>query len=63
MTVFTGGSAGVVIELRCPACGEVQARARAPEGTVYACRKCGHAFTREEGRPPGARARRTTRTR
>lgn len=49
MPIFGGASAGAVVKLRCPKCGEVQARARAPKGTTYECRKCGHPFTREEG--------------
>lgn len=51
MIVFGGASIGAVLKLRCPSCKEVQARARAPEGTVYVCRACGHSFTREEGTP------------
>jgi rubredoxin len=57
MAIFAGASAGAVIQLCCPHCGEVQARARAPKATVYACRKCGHPFTREEGRKRKARTR------
>ena len=50
MAIFTGAAVGALVGLRCPACGEIQARARAPEGTVYACRKCGHELTREQSR-------------
>ncbi|CAN5552780.1 hypothetical protein BH09MYX1_BH09MYX1_24110 [soil metagenome] len=39
--VFGAGALAGAIRLECPSCGEIQARARAPEGTVYSCRKCG----------------------
>lgn len=48
MAVFAGASMGAIVRLLCPKCGEVQARARAPEGTEYECRACGHGFRREE---------------
>ena len=48
MAIFSG-SVGALIKLRCPKCEEDQARARGPRGTVYACRKCRHRFTREQG--------------
>lgn len=47
--IFGGGTAGAILKLQCPKCGEVQARAREPKGTLYECRKCGHSFTREAG--------------
>ena len=42
-------SGGTVIRMRCPRCGEVQARARKPLGSRYRCRKCHALFTKEEG--------------
>ena len=48
--IFGSAAGAALVRLRCPKCAEVQARSREPEGTVYACRKCGESFTREEGR-------------
>lgn len=50
MAIFAGASAGAVVRLRCPQCGEVQARARGPKDTVYTCRNCRRSFTRDEAR-------------
>jgi len=48
--ILLGPSAfAAIVVVRCPHCGEVQARARAPEGHAYACRACGASFTRSEG--------------
>jgi transposase-like protein len=45
-----GASRGAVLALRCPHCGERQARARtSEEGATYRCRACHRTFTREEG--------------
>jgi predicted SprT family Zn-dependent metalloprotease len=41
MIIVGGAAIGAIMKLRCDSCGEVQARARGPEGTTYACRKCG----------------------
>jgi DNA-directed RNA polymerase subunit RPC12/RpoP len=58
MTTFLGAaSRGAVVAVRCPKCGEVQARARGPAGTRYVCRACGKRFTLEEAKveePPRA---------
>ncbi|HTQ03970.1 MAG TPA: hypothetical protein VMI54_08935 [Polyangiaceae bacterium] len=58
MALFTGGAQGALVRLRCPSCGEVQARARKPGGgTVkYRCRRCYKLFTREEGEALARRA-------
>jgi transposase-like protein len=56
MVIFASGTAGVLIRLVCPHCGEVQSRARKPPKERYACRKCRKRFTREQGEPkPNAR--------
>jgi transposase-like protein len=55
--IFTPSIAGALIRLVCPHCGEIQARARKPEGRRYACRKCRKRFRREQGED-GARKRR-----
>jgi transposase-like protein len=47
--IFSGASRGAVLELQCPHCGVVQARAREKAGTSYQCRECKRDFTREEG--------------
>lgn len=39
--IFGAASRAAVVELTCPKCGEVQARARDTEGTKRFCRKCG----------------------
>jgi len=39
----------LLLQLRCPRCGEVQARAREPKGYKYRCRKCRASFTVDEG--------------
>ncbi len=57
MAIFSGASRGAVVKLRCPKCGEEQARARGPEATVYACRACSNKFTRAEGTPKEQPAR------
>ncbi len=49
MAIFGGASRGAVLELRCPHCGLVQARAREKAGAIYTCRQCKRDFTREEG--------------
>jgi transposase-like protein len=49
MVIFGPSAAGALVKLRCPKCGTVQARARGPEGTTYACRECHASFTRETG--------------
>ena len=51
MALFTGGAQGALVRLRCPACREVQARARKPGGGAvrYRCRACHTTFTREAG--------------
>jgi len=54
--IFSGASAGAVLRLQCPRCSEVQARARAPEDSSYACRKCGERFTRKQGQANEAEA-------
>lgn len=53
MALFTGGAQGTLLRLVCPSCGEVQVRARKPEGNraKYRCRKCFTTFTREAGTP------------
>lgn len=60
MAIFSAASRGAVIKLRCPKCGEDQARARSAEGSFYVCRACSKRFTKEEGTPkePPARAKR-----
>jgi uncharacterized Zn finger protein len=58
MAIFAGASAGAVVKLECPACGEVQARARAPKGTVYECRACGRPIPTEKPRAPKRKSRR-----
>ena len=55
MIIF-GGGAGSIVKLRCPKCGEVQARARQPKGATYDCRKCGKPFTREDSAAAEAKA-------
>ncbi len=57
MAIFWSATAGAIIQLTCPHCGELQARARKPKGSRYACRKCRKRFTREQGQGAG-RARR-----
>jgi transposase-like protein len=51
MAVFTGGAQGALVRLRCPRCGEIQARARKPGGASvkYRCRACHTTFTRGAG--------------
>jgi len=51
MAVFTGGSMGTLILLRCPHCREKQARARKPGGgsAQFRCRKCYKTFSRGQG--------------
>jgi transposase-like protein len=51
MAVFTGGAQGTLVRLRCPRCGEVQARAKKPGGggAKYRCRVCHTTFTRDAG--------------
>jgi transposase-like protein len=44
-----GASRGAVLALRCPHCGERQARERKNQGASYRCRRCHRCFTREEG--------------
>lgn len=39
--IFGAAARAAVVRLECPSCGEIQARARAKQGTVYTCRKCG----------------------
>jgi DNA-directed RNA polymerase subunit RPC12/RpoP len=56
--IFGGASRGAVLELRCPHCGVVQARAREKAGTTYRCRECKREFTREEGLAKAADAKR-----
>lgn len=53
MALFTGGAQGTLVRLKCPGCGEVQVRARKPEGkrAKYRCRRCFTTFTREAGTP------------
>ena len=53
--IFTGGSIGSLIRLECPFCGEVQARAREPEGTLYACRRCHKQFRAPGERPESSK--------
>ena len=52
MIVFGPGSAGAIVLVRCPSCGEVQARPRTPKGTTIECRKCGKPFVADEHRVP-----------
>ena len=52
MVIFGPSAAGALVKLRCPKCGTVQARARGPEETPYACRECHASFTRAEGTIP-----------
>ena len=47
MSIFGPGAIGALVLLKCPSCGEVQARARAPKDTRYECRKCHHPFVAE----------------
>jgi ribosomal protein L37AE/L43A len=49
MAIFfsAGAAAGTLIKLRCPKCGEEQARRRGQPH--YRCRACGHSFTAAEG--------------
>jgi transposase-like protein len=63
MALFVGGAQGALVRLRCPSCGEVQARARKPGGgTVkYRCRRCYKLFTREAGEALDRRVRGTSR--
>ena len=61
--IFGGASRAAIVRVTCPSCGEVQARARGPQGTQYACRKCGATFSdadgvREDERLAAARQRR-----
>ena len=52
MILLGPGAVGGLVLLRCPSCGEVQARARAPKDTKYECRKCKHAFMAENATIP-----------
>ena len=49
--VFVGGALGTLIKLVCPHCGQVQARARKPARSDYACRRCRRRFTLAQGTP------------
>ena len=49
VAIFGGASRGAILELQCPHCGVVQARAREKAGTTFQCRECKLEFTREEG--------------
>jgi len=49
MGIYVGGALGALLRLTCPHCHEVQARARKPRGSVYACRRCHKRFSREDG--------------
>lgn len=50
MVIFGSAAAAALVRLRCPKCGELQARARLPEAATYECRKCGATFTQAEGK-------------
>lgn len=47
--MFGASSRGAILQLRCPHCDALQARAREKAGHVYRCRDCNRSFTREEG--------------
>jgi transposase-like protein len=47
--MFGASARGAILQLRCPHCDVLQARAREKEGHSYRCRECKRAFTREEG--------------
>lgn len=47
IAIVSGAS---VVGVKCPNCGEVQARARRPLETSIRCRACGKAFSQMEGR-------------
>jgi phage FluMu protein Com len=61
--IFGGASRGAILELRCPHCGVVQARAREKADVPYSCRGCKQSFTREEGLAKAAEADAPTRKR
>ena len=52
MILLGPGGIGAIVLLRCPSCGEVQARTRAPKDTKYECRKCHHSFSAEGATVP-----------
>lgn len=47
--MFGASSRGALLQLRCPHCDVLQARAREKVGHTYRCRECKRSFTREEG--------------
>jgi transposase-like protein len=49
VAIYTAAVRATVIELKCPHCGFLQARARKPARSIYACKKCHKRFTREQG--------------
>jgi hypothetical protein len=49
MVIFVPSAVAVLIRLRCPACGALQARARGSKDAVCACRDCKTSFTHADG--------------
>ena len=49
MILFAPSAVLVLVRLRCPACGALQARARAAPDALCACRACKTLFTHAEG--------------
>lgn len=49
MFVFGAGVIATIVKAQCPKCGSVQARARAPAGTMVDCTNCRASFLLEEG--------------
>ena len=47
--MFGASSRGALLQLRCPHCDVLQARAREKAGHTYRCRECKRPFTREKG--------------
>jgi transposase-like protein len=56
VAIFGAASRGAVLELRCPHCGIVQARARDKADVTYRCKSCHRPFTREQGLAKAAEA-------
>ena len=56
MPIFGAASRAAVVRVVCTSCGEVQARARGPQGTTYACRKCGKTIADAQGQDAEGRA-------
>jgi transposase-like protein len=63
VAIFGAASRGAVLELRCPHCGIVQARAREKADVNYRCKSCHRPFTRDEGLAKAAEADARSRSR